>query len=245
MNEKTHSWGLGGDFRSPYAPYQDRETEIFAFNAGYFLDVLNGIDLEFRYKFIDDENNRVKSEAGLADAYGDGYEGASIDRSTWVFDFESQFRGCTGCDDRDAEYAQYGISIGYQLHPDLYATLLYDYWEVDLVDGTVDVAQPVESVTGNGFEFSNNFGFLEYLTGDHTKNRIGVMLNYFLSGVEFGASADWFWGDYDPEFYTNDNGRRAKLIPTADAVPTPLGDIATEQVDLEQYRLKAFMKVSF
>ena len=245
MNENNHAWGLGGDWRNPYAPYQDRETEIFAFNADYFLDLMNGFDLSFRYKFIDDDDDRVRSEAGLADAYGDGYAGAAIDRSSWVFDFDSQFRGCEGCDDRDAEYAQYGISIGYQLHPDLYATFLYDYWDVSLVDGTVDVAKPVESVDGNGFEFSNNFGYLEYMTGDHTKNRVGVLLNYFLSGVEFGASADWFWGDYDPDFYTNDNGRRAKLIPTGEFVATPLGDIADDTVDFDQYRLKAFMKVSF
>ena len=116
---------------------------------------------------------------------------------------------------------------------------------MSLVDGTVDVAKPVNSVDGGGFEFSNNFGYLEYLTGDHSKNRLGVQLNYFLSGVEFGASADWFWGDYDPEFYTNDNGRRAKLIPAGDGVATPLGYISTDNVDLNQYRLKAFMKVSF
>ncbi|MGB5588659.1 MAG: hypothetical protein WBN78_12865 [Gammaproteobacteria bacterium] len=134
----------------------------------------------------------------------------------------------------------YGFSIGYQLHPDLYATVLYDYWDVEIVDGTIDTA-PV----GMGFEGSNDFGYIEYLTGDNTKNRIGLVLNYFLSGVEFGAAADWFWGNYDPKFYVNDNGTRARLNPTGDFVVTPLGNISTDDVDLNQYRLKAFMKVSF
>jgi len=247
MNENNHAWGLGGDWRNPYSPYQDRETEIFGFNATYLLDFMNGFDIDLRYKFIDDEDDRVTTKKGLADAYGDGYAGASIDRSDWVFNFEQQWRDCVGCDDRDAEYAQYGISVGYQLHPDLYATILYDYWDVSLVDGTVDTAKPVNSVDGGGFEFSNNFGYLEYMTGDHTKNRIGVNLNYFLSGVEFGASADWFWGDYDPTFYTRnpDTSKRSKLVPSGDFVATPLGNIDTGNTDYNQYRLKAFMKVSF
>ena len=57
--EGTHSWGLGGDYRSPYAPYQDRMMQIFALKAMYTLDVGNGIDLMARYKYISDEDNRV------------------------------------------------------------------------------------------------------------------------------------------------------------------------------------------
>ena len=238
-NEGIHAWGLGGDWRAPYSMYQDRETQQFGFNMDYVWDIGNGIDLGLRYQFIKDDDDRVKSEAGLVDAYGDGYA-SGVTNPDWIPNFSQQWGDCTGCDNRKAEYALYGFSVGYQLHPDLYATILYDYWDTDLVDGTIDTA-PV----GLGFEGSNDFGYAEYLTGDHSKNRIGVVLNYFLSGVEFGAAADWFWGNYDPEFYVNDNGRRAKLRPTGDFVVTPLGNISTDDVDLNQYRLKAFMKVSF
>ncbi|MEJ2515820.1 MAG: hypothetical protein P8102_11420, partial [Gammaproteobacteria bacterium] len=79
----------------------------------------------------------------------------------------------------------------------------------------------------------------------HTKDRIGLEFIYFLSGVEFGAAIDWFMGDYKPAFYTDQNGKRVRLNPAGDSVSTPLGNISTSKVDLEHYRLKAFMKVSF
>ena len=238
-NEGIHAWGLGGDWRAPYSMYQDRETYMYGFRANYLLDFLNGFDLEFRYRFIDDEDDRVKSDQGLADAYGDGYASGVVNED-WVFNFDQQFRDCTSCDDRDAEYSQIGLTVGYQIHPDLYMELVLDRYEVDIVDGTIDVA-PV----GLGFEGSNDFGYAEYTTGEWTKDRLGLRFNYFLSGVEFGASADWFWGDYDPEFYVNNGGRRSKLVPSGDFVVTPLGNISTDDPDFNQYRLKAFMKVSF
>lgn len=238
-NEGTNSWGLGGDFRSPYSPYQERETWFYGLRANYFLDLGNGIDVELLYRFIDDEDERVTNAAYLADAY-DGFPDAAgfALNEDWVPNIG--LGGCVTCDDRKAEYSQYGVSFGYQLHPDLYGTLILERYDVSLIDGTIDVA-PV----GMGFEASNDFGFIEYLTGDHTKNRIGLLFNYFLSGVEFGAAIDWFFGDFEPEFYIDQGGQRVRLIPTGDTVATPMGNVSTDKVDLEQYRLKAFMKVSF
>jgi hypothetical protein len=147
-----------------------------------------------------------------------------------------------GCDDREADYDTYGFSVGYQLHPDLYAKLIYELHEVEIVDGTVDVA-PV----GLGYEGSNDFGFIEYVTGDTTKNRLGLDFSYFLSGVEFGGTIDYLWGDYDPVFFTDSGGRRVPLRPGpgVTSIATPLGDIPIESVTYGQYRMKIFMKVSF
>jgi hypothetical protein len=238
-NEGTNSWGLGGDFRSAYSPYQERETWFYGLRADYFLDLGKGVDVGIVYRFIDDEDKRVTNAAYLADAY-DGFPDAAgfALNPDWVPNVG--LGGCVNCDDRTAEYSQIGLSFGYQLHPDLYGKLILEQYEVALIDGTIDVA-PV----GMSFEASNDFGFIEYLTGDHTKNRVGVELNYFLSGVEFGAAIDWFWGDFKPEFYTDQGGQRVRLIPTGDTVATPMGNISVDKVDLEQYRLKAFMKVSF
>jgi hypothetical protein len=121
-------------------------------------------------------------------------------------------------------------------------TLLYELNQVELIDGTIDVA-PV----GLGFEGSNDFGWTEYVTGKTTKNRVGLDFSYFLSGVEFGGTIDYFWGTYDPRFYTDSNGKRVKLIPGegVDTIATPLGDIPIDSVNLGQYRMKIFMKVSF
>ena len=238
--EGVHNWGLGGDFRSPYAPYQEAEKEIFSLRADYVLDIGNGLDLMFRYKYIRDEDDRVTSQAGLIDAY-DGFPDASgAINPDWVPNLALD--GCVECDDREADYDTYGFSVGYQLHPDLYARLIYELHEVELIDGTIDVA-PV----GLGFEASNDFGFAEYLTGEHEKQRLGLEFSYFLSGVEFGGTVDYFWGDYTPAFYTDLDGQRVRLTPASGvtAIATPLGNIPIATVDYNQYRLKAFMKVSF
>ncbi len=88
--------------------------------------------------------------------------------------------------------------------------------------------------------------FAEYLTGQHTKNRIGLEMSYFLPGVEFGGSVDWLFGEFQPEFLDYQNGQIVRLDTSlVDSVATPLGNIDKAEVDLEQYRLKAFMKVSF
>ncbi len=236
--EGTHSWGYGGDYRSPYAPYQDRLMQILALKAKYTLDLGNGVDLMARYKYISDEDKRVTKSKFLTDAY-DGYPSA-VKNPNWIPNVG--LGGCVSCDDRQADYDTYGFSVGYQVNPDLYATLIYELNTVELIDGTVDVA-PV----GLGFEGSNDFGWAEYVTGKTTKNRVALDFSYFLSGVEFGGTIDYFWGTYDPSFYTDSNGKRVKLIPGVgvDSIATPLGDIPIDSVHLGQYRMKIFMKVSF
>jgi hypothetical protein len=236
--EGTHAWGYGGDYRSPYAPYQDREMQIFTVKANYTLDWANGIDFAARYKYLRDEDKRVTRAALLTDAY-DGYPGSVIN-GDWIPNVG--LGGCVECDDREVDYDTYGFSVGYQFHPDFYAKLIYELHEVELIDGTIDVA-PV----GLGFEGSNDFGWIEYVTGDTTKNRIALDFSYFLSGVEFGGTIDYLWGEYDPVFFTDSGGQRVKLIPGAgvDTIATPLGNIPIDKVDLGQYRMKIFMKVSF
>jgi hypothetical protein len=237
-NEGTNSWAYGGAYRSPYSAFQDREMQIFTVKADYVLDVGNGIDLSARYKYISDEDDRV-TKAGLLSSAYDGFPQA-VKNPNWIPNVG--LGGCVGCDDREADYDTYGFSVGYQLHPDLYAKLIYELHEVEIVDGTVDVA-PV----GLGYEGSNDFGFIEYVTGDTTKNRLGLDFSYFLSGVEFGGTIDYLWGDYDPVFFTDSGGRRVPLRPGpgVTSIATPLGDIPIESVTYGQYRMKIFMKVSF
>jgi hypothetical protein len=238
--EGVNSWALGGDYRSPYSPYQDRLMQIFALRAMYTLDIGNGIDLMARYKYISDEDDRVTKSKFLNDAY-DGFPAATgAINPDWIPNVG--LGGCVGCDDREADYDTYGLSAGYQLTPDLYAKLIYEFHKVELIDGTIDVA-PV----GLGFEASNDFGFAEYVTGETTKNRLGLDFSYFLSGVEFGGTIDYLWGDYDPSFYTDLDGKRVKLVPAAGitSFATPLGNIPLSSVNYGQYRMKIFMKVSF
>lgn len=237
-NEGNHAWAYGGDYRSPYSPYQDREMQIFTVRANYTLDLGNGVDLAARYKYMADEDDRVTRASHLAQAYN-GYQGGVINPE-WIPNVG--LGGCLQCDDREVDYDTYGVSAGYQLNPDLYVKLIYELHEVELIDGTIDVA-PV----GLGFEGSNDFGYIEYVTGDTTKNRVALDFSYFLSGVEFGGTFDYLWGEYDPVFFTDSGGRRVRLIPGdgVTAIATPLGNIPISQMDYGQYRMKIFMKVSF
>jgi hypothetical protein len=231
-NEGMHAWGYGGDYRSPYAPYQDRLMQIFALRAMYTLDVGNGVDLMARYKYISDEDDRVTKSRFLTDAYPGSSVGASGD---WIPN--QGLGGCLGCDDRQADYDTYGFSVGYQLHPDLYTKLIYELHKVELIDGTIDVV-PLGSQSW--------MSWANYLTGETTKNRVALDFSYFLSGVEFGGTIDYFWGDYDPSFFTDLDGRRVRLVPGAlDTVATALGNISRNGYDYNHYRMKIFMKVSF
>jgi hypothetical protein len=238
--EGVHAWGYGGDYRSPYAPYQDRLMQIFVLKAMYTLDIGNGVDLMARYKYISDEDDRVTKAQYLTDAYDGFPSAAGAINPDWIPNVG--LGGCVECDDREVDYDTYGLSAGYQITPDLYAKLIYEFHTVELIDGTIDVA-PV----GLGFEASNDFGFAEYVTGETTKNRIGLDFSYFLSGVEFGGTIDYLWGTYDPSFFTDLDGRRVKLLPSdgVTAIATPLGNIPISDVDYSQYRMKVFMKVSF
>jgi len=191
-----------------------------------------------RYKYISDEDDRVTRSDLLDDAY-EGFQEA-VKNPDWIPNIG--LGGCVGCDDRKVDYDTYGLSAGYQLTSDLYVTLIYELHEVELIDGTIDVA-PV----GMGFEGSNDFGWIEYVTGESTKNRLGLDFSYFLSGIEFGGTVDYLWGTYDPTFFTDVDGRRTRLIPGPglNSIATPLGNIPIGITDYGQYRLKIFMKVSF
>ncbi len=247
--EGTHSWGLGGDYRSPYAPYQDKQTHIMALNISTFFDVATGIDAKARIKYIRDTDDRLTDPALLTDAY-DGYplgRGFAVNPDWAALTADQQAVNSVADDDRSADYFTMGFSLGSQVHEDLYVRALYEYHHVDLFDGSQNVA-PI----GLHFEGNNagdpccggaGFGYAEYLTGKHNKHKFALQASYFLSGVEIGVDAQWFFGDYQPDFIA---GEGQTLNINADGeVITPLGNISQDDVTLRAYRLKAFVKAQF
>lgn len=217
----VHGWGLGGDWRSPYSHWQEKETTIMLIKGEYIADVGQGLNLKFKYKMIDDTDDRVETAGDL----GDAYRNSTVDHIAY--------------DNREADYTSIEFSAGYQLTDDLFIEGFLAQYEVDLIDGSIDVTPPHME----GWE--PQYGWIEYLTGQHKKNQIGIELKYFLSGMEFGLRTDFLDGTYDPEFYEGVNGQLVRLNPTGDTQATAIGDISTDEVDLSQYRLKAFMKVQF
>ncbi|MDJ0837159.1 MAG: hypothetical protein QNK37_11625 [Acidobacteriota bacterium] len=216
----TRGWGLGGDWRSPFTSYQEKETTIIVLKGETSFDVGEGIDFSFKYKMINDEDERVTTQAGLADAY------------------RLSFVGDVAYDDREADYTSFVISAGYQLQEDTYGSLTYEYHEVDLFDGTIDVTPP-------SMESWEPGAWIEYLTGQHEKDKLTLKIKYFLSGMEFGLNTQWIDGTYTPEFFTGNNGTVTRFNPTTPTVDTAVGTIEAREVDFDHYRLKAFMKVQF
>ena len=218
----VRSWGVGGDYRSPFSTYSEKETSIFVLRGGYLIDVGNGIDLDFKFKTITDEDDRVTDASKL----GDAYRQSVVDHVNY--------------DDREADYTTYTISFGYQLHRDLYASFAYEHYEVDLFDGTIDVTPP----NMDGWE--PEFGWIAYMTGQHDRDKLMLKLKYFLSGMEFGLNVQQIDGSFDPEFYTGSNGSVNRLsVARGDVVGTAVGQMSTDKVDFDHFRLKAFMKVQF
>jgi hypothetical protein len=243
--EGIHSWGLGGDHRSPYAPYQDRHFWIAALNGNYLADIGEGLQLSARIKYIRDEDKRVTQQSLLADAYSDGSGNPGISYCCGNGAFESlpvAQRQVTnvGDDDRKADYWTFGTSAGYQLTADLFGRLVYEYQYVDLVDGTVNIAP-----SGGQFELNNDFGYAEYLTGEHSKNKVAFQGSYFLSGLEVGADIQYVWGTFEPKFNAPTGRTLAQYTAANGTIITPLGNISRNKVELDQYRLKVFTKVQF
>ncbi len=224
-------WGVGGDYRSVLSPYQDKSTNIFVLRAEHQLDVLGGIDLSGFVKFMGDEDKRVTSNAALADAYSNA--------STVIAHHKH--------DDREADYTSFGLSVGAQLHQDLYVKAYYDVYEVDLMDGTIDNVPTVF----DGWEQGG--GWVEYQTGQHSKNIFGLQADYIISGIEVGAKVEFIHGTYDPEYYQgNADGSVTEVTGAAaiDALVAGSGwngniDAPSEDFDYSQYRMKVFVKTQF
>lgn len=217
----VHSWGVGGDTRSPYSNYQEKETSIMLVKAETIFDIGEGLEFSAKYKVINDEDKRVTDEANLSNAY-------TLSLVEHV-----------NYDDREADYTSYGFTFGYQLTGDLYAAIDLEHYEVDLFDGTIDVTPP------NMEAWEPEFGWINYMTGQHDKDKIALRLKYFLSGMEFGLNTQWVDGTYDPEFYNGVGGAIQQINTNETSVATPLGEISTDEINWDHYRLKAFMKVQF
>ncbi|CAM2068884.1 hypothetical protein SCOR_26185 [Sulfidibacter corallicola] len=219
----VHSWGVGGDWRSPFGPYQEKETTIMLVKGSYIFEVGDGLEFKFKYKVIDDEDERVTDPQFLDDAY----------RLTTVEH--------VNYDDREADYTTIAASLGSQVTEDIFVEVWLEHYEVDLFDGTVEVTPAwMES-------WEPEFGWINYMTGDHERDKVALIIKYFLSGMEFGLNAQWIDGTYDPRFFRGENGQVVEFTPATAQIDVPHVHvpISTSEAEFDHYRLKAFMKVQF
>ncbi|MCB1056950.1 MAG: hypothetical protein KDD11_15730, partial [Acidobacteria bacterium] len=140
---------------------------------------------------------------------------------------------------RDLSYQLIQLGAGYQLTDELYGTLTYEHYDVDLQDGNT------------AFQA---YQLHELASGEHTKDKIMISAKYFIGGAEFGLQYEYNTGDFKPDFGSGfvvqyaDEG-------TAQSVGVPVGSpgfrgrfggwnsLLTR--DFEQQRLKAYMKIVF
>ncbi|MEM6455576.1 MAG: hypothetical protein AAF772_10810 [Acidobacteriota bacterium] len=251
-----------GSYRSAYSPFREKESDILALKAKLFVDVGTGLELFGKVKFINEEDKRLNEERFLpylpGDCPGGGVECSNNRRfyndGLSVADIYGNppvitVNGVTGYqwkpfdslsdDDRDMDYTMFQLGAGYQLTDELYATVTWEHYDVDLQDGNT------------AFQAYN---LHQMASGDHTKDKLILTAKYIIGGAEFGFNYEYSTGEFEPDFgggfvptFADEN--------TASTYNVPVGSpgffnrfggwnsLATR--DFEQSRLKAFLKVLF
>ncbi|HEV7671469.1 MAG TPA: hypothetical protein VGS22_23360 [Thermoanaerobaculia bacterium] len=254
--------GVGHNFRSAYAPFQDKKTTIGLIRARYLLDAGKGVDLFGKIKLVDESDKRLNDARFLpyeADScpgggqacadpkhfYSPGNSTAEIYGNPPVI----TVGGVTGYswkpfdslsdDDRDLHYRLLQIGAGYQLTDDLYASLTFERYDTTLQDGNT------------AFQA---YGLHELASGDHSQNKISVKARYVLAGAEIGFEYQVNKGIFDPNF----GGGFVPQVATEQIAKdhqVPVGSLgftgrfggwnSLEKRDFSQQRVKAFLKVQF
>ncbi len=254
--------GVGHNFRSAYAPFQDKETKIAVLGARYFIDVGRGIDLFGKIKLIDETDKRLNEARFLPYQAGDCPGGAAACNGNRNFYSAGNstadiygnppvitVNGVTGYqwkpfdalsdDDRDLNYKLYQVGVGSQLSNRLYGQLTYEYYDVELEDGNT------------AFQA---YQLHELASGEHQKNKIMIYGRYDIGGAEFGANYEYNFGEFKPDFgdgfvvqFADEATSASNNVPVGS--PGFRGRFggwnSLAQRDFEQQRLKVYMKVRF
>lgn len=142
-------------------------------------------------------------------------------------------------DDREMDYQLIQIGAGYQITDNLYSSLTYEMYDVDLQDGnTAFQAYQLHSMA----------------SGEHTKNKLMLYARYVIGGAEFGFNYEYNFGEFDPDFGGGFVPQQATQ-QIANDFGVPVGSLgfagrfggwnSLETREFRQQRLKTFMKVRF
>lgn len=200
--------GVFGSYRNAYAPFQEKETTIALVKAKYLIEAGNGIEIFGKIKKIDETDDRMDSARFLpyqaGDCPGGGQACANV-ANNYNGNFSTSalygnppvitVNGVTGYqwkpfdslsdDDKDLDYLMLQIGAGSQLTDDLYASITYERYDVDLADGNT------------AFQA---YQLHEMASGEHEKNKLILKAKYILAGAEFGAQYQYNFGTFKPDF---------------------------------------------
>ncbi len=254
--------GVGHNFRTAYAPFQDKKTVIGVLNGKYVIEAGKGIDLFGKIKYIKETDNRLNSTrflpfqpgdcpgggvacAGNRNFYSTGNSTADLYGNPPVI----TVNGVTGYqwkpfdsvsdDDRDLRYSTIMLGAGYQLTDQLYGSLSYQYYDADLKDGNT------------AFQAYN---LHEMASGKSLKNIVSLKARYIIGGAEFGFEYQYNFGTFDPNFgggfvvqYATPQIAADHNVPVGSPGFTGRygGWNSLAKRTFDQQRIKAFMKVQF
>ena len=142
-------------------------------------------------------------------------------------------------DDRELNYTSFNVGAGYQLTDDLYMSLAYTKYMVDLQDGNTAL---------------QGYNLHEMVSGQHDRNQLALRAKYILAGVEFGLEGQYAFGSFAPEFGSGYVPQLATEKQVSE-VGVALGSKgfenryggwnSLETRNFEHMRLKMFMKAQF
>jgi hypothetical protein len=263
--------GVGHNFRSAYAPFQDRKTKIAVVNARTVIETGKGIDVFGKFKYIKDEDNRMNEARFLPYQTGDCPGGgvACNDNANYYYDdgynaySSSSIYGNPGV--ITVTNPDGSTSTGYQWKP--FDSLTDDdrdlkYWMASVGAGyqlTSDLYGSVTFEHYNAELVDGNTAFQAYQLqemagGKHLKNKLRVKGRYILSGIEMGLEYQYNFGRFEPDFGTG------FVVQYADDAISQDHHVAVgsrgfmgrfggwnslEDQYFQQHQLKAYWKVQF
>ncbi|HYI12581.1 MAG TPA: hypothetical protein VEK57_26255 [Thermoanaerobaculia bacterium] len=254
--------GVGNPYRSAYAPFQEKTTDIALVRARYTLNVGKGVDLFGKIKMIKEEDLRLNDAAFLPYAAGDcpggGVACANNQRFYSPGNSTSAIYGNPGVitvngvtgyqwapfddvsdDDRDLDYKMIQVGAGYQLTDVIYGSLTLEHYDADLQDGNT------------AFQA---YRLHEMASGEHEKQKAIIQLRFPIGGAEAGFNYEYTTGEFEPDFGSGFVTQFAST-DTAANVGVPVGSpgfsgrfggwnsLATREFDHQH--LKAYFKVRF
>jgi hypothetical protein len=205
--------GVGHNFRSAYAPFQDKKTDIAVFKGKYVMNLGRGVDIFWKAKLINETDNRMNDTRFLPYVAGDcSYTGpcnnvannysAGLSTSSYYSNppwitvtnpvtkaVQSGYQwkpwDSLSDDNRKLDYYTLQLGAGYQLTNDLYASIEYHHYHANLKDG--DTA----------FQAYN---LHEMASGTHDKNYVIVKAKLPVGGADIGFEYQYVFGTFKPDF---------------------------------------------
>jgi hypothetical protein len=250
-------------YRNAYAPFQDKKTDLYSIRGKTVIDAGKGVDLFGKIKYIKETDDRMTDARFLPFKPGDcPGGGVACHNSSNPYNGNGNstsaiygnppvitVNGVTGYqwkpfdslsdDDKNMKYKMFQVGTGYQLTGDLYASLTFEYYDIDLKDGNT------------AFQAYN---LHTMASGSIKKDKLMLAAKYTLGGAEFGLNYEYNFGSYDPDF------GGGFVTQFADATIShnfgvPVGSPGFTgrfggwnsliKRDFTETRLKAFMKVRF